>query len=137
MPDDVHINVDTSAPLTARRMEIITGPVGRRRWTAAAKARIVAESFAPGAMVTVVARRHGLAAQQVHGWRRLARDGGLVMPVDLPAFVPLIAAAPEIPPPAASGPSMEIELAGAIVRMTRFDALADLIDVFTALRRSA
>ena len=43
---------------------------GRRRWTAAARARIVAESFAAGAMVNVVARRHGINPSQLSQWRR-------------------------------------------------------------------
>jgi transposase len=43
---------------------------GRRTWTAAARARIVAESFAAGAMVNVVARRHGINPSQLSQWRR-------------------------------------------------------------------
>jgi transposase len=31
-----------------RRLEVITGALGRRRWSDEAKARIVAESLAPG-----------------------------------------------------------------------------------------
>lgn len=54
------------------RIEIFAGS-GRQRWDDAVKARIVAESLAPGAIVTHVARRHGCRPQQVHDWRRLAR----------------------------------------------------------------
>ena len=38
------------------------------------------ESFAPGAVVAEVARRHDMRAQQVHGWRRDAREGRLILP---------------------------------------------------------
>lgn len=44
----------------------------RRRWSAAAKERIVAEATVPGANVSAVARSHGLRPQQVFTWRRAA-----------------------------------------------------------------
>jgi transposase len=51
--------------------------VGRRRWSAAAKERIVAEAMVPGANVSEIARAHGLSPQQVFEWRRRsARAGG-------------------------------------------------------------
>ncbi|WP_352972953.1 transposase [Mesorhizobium sp. M1334] len=43
-----------------RRFEVINGAMGRRRWRADDRAQIVEESLAPGAVVSVVARRHGL-----------------------------------------------------------------------------
>ena len=56
-----------------RRIEVITGAGGRRRWTLDDKARIVEETLDQGASVSVVARRHGLTPQQVFAWRREAR----------------------------------------------------------------
>jgi transposase len=53
-----------------------------------------AESFAPGAIVAEVARRHGARAQQMHGWRRDAREGKPALAEVAPAFVPLVAALP-------------------------------------------
>ena len=44
----------------------------RRRWSAAAKERIVAASMEPGANVSALARTHGLSPQQVFTWRRQA-----------------------------------------------------------------
>jgi transposase len=41
--------------------------VPRRRWSAAAKERIVAEASVPGANVSAIARSHGLSPQQVFG----------------------------------------------------------------------
>lgn len=60
-----------SGPL--RRIEVINGFGGRRRWSADDKACIVEETLAPGAVVSEVARRHGLSPQQLFGWRRDAR----------------------------------------------------------------
>ena len=53
-----------------RRVEVLTGPGLRRRWSADQKARIVAETLVPGARVSEVARRWQICSQQVFGWRR-------------------------------------------------------------------
>lgn len=55
---------------TLRRVEIIAGVGRRRRFSRDTKDRIVLESRAPGAVVSEVARRHGLTPQQLFGWRR-------------------------------------------------------------------
>ena len=56
-----------------RRVEILTGPGRRRRWSAEDKARIIAETLVAGSRVSEVARRWQLSPQQVFGWRRAAR----------------------------------------------------------------
>lgn len=79
-------------------VEVVRRTRGYRRWPDAVKARIVAESFRPGARVADVARRHELAPHQLSDWRRQARQGLLALPGDvmdelnsdaLPAFVPV------------------------------------------------
>ena len=50
----------------------------RRRYGADLKAQILAECDEPGASVAKVAMAHGINANIVHGWRRLAREGGEV-----------------------------------------------------------
>jgi transposase len=64
----------------AGRLEVIEGRTGRRRWTEAEKARIVAESLVPGAQVAAVARRHGTTRWQVYDWRRRLTTGRLERP---------------------------------------------------------
>ncbi len=60
-------------PRPVRRLEVITGPGGRRRWTADEKARILEEATAPGAVVSEVARRNGMSPQHLFTWGRQAR----------------------------------------------------------------
>jgi transposase len=55
------------------RFEVITGPERRRRWSEDQKRAIVAESFAPGAVVSDVARRADVSPGQIYRWRRELR----------------------------------------------------------------
>jgi transposase len=77
------------------RCEVVEPRQGNRRWPDHVKARIVAESFQPGARVVDVARRHGLVAHQLSDWRRHARQGLLAVPAEVLAGI----AAPKIPEP--------------------------------------
>jgi transposase len=100
-----------------RRLEVITGVGGRRVWSDEDKGRIVAESFAAGANVSAVARRYGLRPQQVYAWRRLARGGTLALPAEEAlGFVPVVATESAAAPSAPAG-IVEIEIAGAVIRV--------------------
>ena len=55
------------------RLEVITGTGRRRQFAEDFKARVVEETLVTGAIVSEVARRHGLTPQQVFTWRRQAR----------------------------------------------------------------
>jgi transposase len=57
-----------------RRVEVFTGAGRRRRWSLEQRRRIIAESYADGETVSVVARRHALTPQQLFAWRRHARQ---------------------------------------------------------------
>jgi transposase InsO family protein len=62
---------------TIDRVEVITSVQRRRRWSAEEKAAIVQETYAPGMSVSLVARRHGIAPNQLFTWRRLYAGGAL------------------------------------------------------------
>ena len=62
---------------TPDRVEIITSVQRRRRWSPSEKVRMVEETYEPGSTVSLVARRHGVAANQLFTWRRLAAQGAL------------------------------------------------------------
>ena len=132
-----------------RRLEVINGALGRRRWSPEAKARIVAESLAPGVAVSEVARRHDLLPQQVFAWRRQAKQGRLALPAEALSFVPVIAAAAMPSPsdgaeatPSASSVAptevmIEVALAGAIVRVPPAVDVELLAKVLRAVRSVA
>ena len=73
------------------RVEVLGGVERRRRWSHDDKMRIVEETLAPGAKVTEVARRNGVAASVVFTWRRQARTVRQVGP----RFAPVQVAAAE------------------------------------------
>ena len=60
------------------RVEIITRPERRRRWSDEEKLRLVAEACRPGNSVSRVAHEHGVSASQLFGWRRKALAKGLI-----------------------------------------------------------
>lgn len=59
------------------KSEVLPGPERRRRWAPAGKLAIVAETYEPGMSVSLEARRHGIAPNQLFSWRRLANPGAL------------------------------------------------------------
>ncbi|RVD67727.1 transposase, partial [Mesorhizobium sp. M4A.F.Ca.ET.029.04.2.1] len=77
-----------------RRFGVINGAGGRRHWSLDDKARIVAETLEPNAIISEVARRYGLRPQQVFAWRREARKQAASVQQESPAFVPAVVTAP-------------------------------------------
>lgn len=69
-------------------MEVIAAePTTKRRYRSKQERRqIVEETLRPGASVAVIARRHGVNANQVFQWRKLYREGRLDT---TPALVPV------------------------------------------------
>jgi transposase len=60
------------------RVEIITGPERRRRWSEEEKLQLVEEACRPSHSVSQVARQRGINASQLFAWRRQALAKGLV-----------------------------------------------------------
>jgi transposase len=121
------------------RVDIRVGMGRRRRWSDEAKGRLVAESYAPGAVVSEVARRHDMSPQHLFAWRKAARAGLLTLPADgAPMFVPVVR---EIcADGAATGVgvtvsgAITIEIAGAVVRAEKGVDLGWLRDVLRAVK---
>lgn len=126
-----------------RRIELLTGPGRRRRWSDAEKSRIVAESMAPGACVSAVARRWDVSPQQVFGWRRDRRNKAVERRSTEPSFVPIV----QEPSPSltaqttpasvsSTAATIEIKIAGAVVRASPGMDVDQLTAVLRAVRRS-
>ena len=111
--------------------------VRRRRWSAADKGRIVAESFERGVRASDVARRHDISPQQLFQWRRQARVGSFVVPVDDGfAFAEVeIAGALEAPQSATGG--LEITIGEARLRVEPTTDLGLVARVLKMLRNAA
>ena len=114
-----------------RRVEVLTGTPRRRRWSAAEKAAIVAESFAPEAVTSAVALRHGLHRNQLYGWRRELRSAMVAdSGVPAPDFVPVVAE-----PRSAGGlATVEIAIGGAVLRIGAGIDLAFLSEIIGVLK---
>jgi transposase len=101
----------------AGRLEVLSGPTGRRQRTGADKARIVAESLLPDARVAEVARKHGVTRWQIYDWRKKLRKGHLALPesaASVPAFAALVVEEPSQPQPANAG--IEIVVGDVVIR---------------------
>ena len=84
----------------------------RRRWPEALKRQLVAETFEPGASVSIVARRHDVNANQLFGWRRQFAGSARVPGVELlPIEIGPEPVAPVVEPLAGS---IEIALSGGV-----------------------
>jgi transposase len=130
-------------------VEIINGIGGRRRWSVDDKARIVGETLIPGAVVSEIARRHGLSPQQLFGWRRDARRlTGVGEDADRPRFVPAVVEQPTPTPVGkqrkprrvgrGSGATgiIEMEIGGVTVRVGRGAEAKTVAAVIHALKAS-
>src|SRR5215207_6873713 len=116
-----------------RRLEVLTGPKRRRDWTDDDKARAVAESCAPGAVAWQI------APQQLFTWRRRARAAARrAATAGALSFVPIVAdASTPAAEPDRPQAAIEVEVAGAVVRVPSGADAVLLTAVLRALRASA
>jgi transposase-like protein len=89
--------------------EVISVVERRRRWSTEEKLEILVAALEPGASITAVADRYGVARNLVYQWMRLAREGrldGLSLDTKASAaFVPVhVAPKSAAPPPLAPPP---------------------------------
>jgi transposase len=109
---------------------------GKRVFSTAFKAWLVAQAGRPGVSVAALAMRHEINANQLRRWMRLEH---LAQPTRTPALLPVTlvpqdcgqesaAASPQPVPP------IEIEVAGAVVRVHRGIDAEQLRVVLQALR---
>lgn len=134
-----------------RRVEFITGTTRHLRRSDEERARILAESFEPGANIAAVARRNGVNAGLLHYWRKRAKTHAReTAGTEAPLFIPVaIANANETATEGATSvintasesvsrrPAIEIETAGARVLVPEGVDAKTLSVVLTALRRTS
>lgn len=132
-----------------RRFEVINGVGGRRHWSVDDKARIIAETLEPNAIISEVARRYGLRPQQVFAWRREARKQAASAQQEAAAFVPAVVTA--VPPePAPKRPArprkrkaardagvIELEIDGIAMRVGRGADAKTVAAVIRALKATS
>jgi transposase len=121
---------------TYQRVEVITGNRRRRSWTSAEKARIVAESLAPDANISDVARRNGVSRGLLTVWRRQTREA-----LKTPDHVSLFAAVrlsgdEESEAASVASCAIEISMGDATIRVPKGADGATIDAVISALRRS-
>jgi len=128
-----------SGEMSAKTSE--RGARGRRRsWPQAEKAKIIAETNEPGANIIEVARRHGMAPQQLYNWRRQVKSvkGTMPRPSNVTAFgsrqnAPAAPGAPEQP---LGHGVIELAIDGIAVRVGAGADPDSIAAVVKALRRA-
>lgn len=110
---------------------------GKRNWPPELKARIVAETLIAGETVNAVAKRYELIPSTVSDWRRMARQGKLVLPnLDGMDFVPVEIGAPAslAPPlPAASSDTIDVIKGDVTVRLDAATPAARVAEIARAM----
>jgi transposase-like protein len=110
---------------------------GKRVFSTAFKVWLVAQAGRPGVSVAALAMRHEINANQLRRWMRLEH---LAQAEGAPVVLPVVLAPCELEPadvtarPAPISPTIEIEVAGAVVRVPHGTEPAQLRMVLQARR---
>lgn len=130
LPSKLPINLQSAC-----RGEVLPWPERRRWWSWKEEAQIVAESLAPDAVASAIARRYGLHRNQLYAWRKELRemaDGGPEAARSAPLdFEPVVVTEERA---VAGASAIEIELSGARVRVSPGVDPALLADVLRTLK---
>jgi len=120
-------------------IDLIVGPKGHRRWPDKLKARIVAETFVEGATVNAVARRYDLRPNHLSGWRRMARDGKLVLPAisEEVSFAAIVVQDDAVSVPVLMAGTLDVILGEVAVRLDAATPAARIVEIVRALNGSA
>lgn len=107
------------------QVHVMTGVVRRRRWSEEEKRALVAEAFAPGAVIADVARRADVNSGQIYRWRKELQTPALgFAPVMVSGPVGALCERPETTIEVAAGDGSRVripisvspELAAAVVK---------------------
>lgn len=118
-------------------VDLVLEPRGHRQWPDELKARIVAETLAPGATVKAVADRYDLRPNHLSGWRRQAREGRLVLPAaDAEAGFAAVVVREEVAPAAALAPqggTLDVIRGEVCVRLDGATSVVRIAEIVRAL----
>lgn len=134
LDDEISLESSGGGEPAVRRLEVLSGPGGRRRWTAEAKGRIIEETVRPGANISEIARRHGLMPQQLYGWRSAARAREAASGV---VFVPMEVDADAAAVEAMNGNSVVVQSGGMVIHVPPGVSADHIERVLLAVRMSA
>jgi transposase len=121
-------------------IDLVVGPRGHRRWPDAVKAQIVAETLIEGASVGAAARRYDMRANHLSEWRRMAREGKLVLPAVSaePSFAALVVREDVEATPDPDPPSPLDLICGAVtVRLDAGTSAVRIAEIARALNTSS
>jgi transposase len=117
---------------------VVIGPKGHRRWPDELKAQIVAETLVDGATVSAVARQYDMRPNHLSEWRRMAREGKLVLPAipDEAKFAPLVLHEEALAVPLPASRTLDVIRGSVTVRLDATTPVGRIADIAHALNAS-
>jgi transposase len=90
----------------------------RRRYSKEMKAQVIAECERSGVSVAKVAMAHGINANVVHGWRKLAREASGAAVAQPREFIPVALEAAVVPLAGERGIEVEVRRGAVTMKIT-------------------